>query len=275
MSEAQAAIPAPATGRHQRRARNYLLDRHFQLKYTGFLVGIALVLSIGLGAILWKTSMDVLEQSGRAFEQGQETVRQGQETVSRGKEVIAQSRKVSQVVSMNIAKEYKDDPELAKTFSEEAAKDEQKLKEEQERLQKDAAFLEQQAQTLKQARDDLATQQKTLLFGLTGLLALLVVGIGIAGIMVTHKIAGPIFKMKRLLGQVGDGKLVVRERLRKGDELQYFFHAFESMVDKLRDRQKSEIARVDEIIGKIESGSTDESLTTLRKLRAEMQSHIE
>ena len=37
----------PAGGRHQRRLRNYLLDPPFQLKYSGYLVGIAVLLSLG------------------------------------------------------------------------------------------------------------------------------------------------------------------------------------------------------------------------------------
>ena len=37
-----ATAPAQAGGRHQRRLRNYLLDTHFQLKYTGYLVAIAI-----------------------------------------------------------------------------------------------------------------------------------------------------------------------------------------------------------------------------------------
>ena len=132
MSDAsmRSTAAAPA-GRHQRSARNYLLDPHFQLKYSGLLVGLALFLSVALGLILWNTSTKVIEQSQRAVEQGRETVERGQETVERGKEVLVQSKRVSQVVAMNIAKEYKDDPELAKTFAEEAAKDERKLEEEQ------------------------------------------------------------------------------------------------------------------------------------------------
>ena len=96
--------------------RNYLLDRHFQLKYTGILVGVAVLLSLVLGVVLFRTSSEVIEQ--------------GKTTVERGKQVISQSRKVSQVVAMNIAKEYKDDPELAKTFSEATSKDEEKFCEE-------------------------------------------------------------------------------------------------------------------------------------------------
>ncbi len=288
MSEASTArqptSPSEVTGRHQRSAKNYLLDRHFQLKYTGFLVGIALFLSVALGLVLWNTSSKVIEQSQRAVEQGRETVAQGQETIARGKEVIVQSRKVSQVVSMNIAKEYKDDPELAKTFGEEAAKDEAKLAAEQQRLEKDAATLEKRAEELKQQAADVKSQQQALLLGLVVMLALLVAAIGVAGIVFTHKIAGPIFKMKRLLRQIGEGKLVLREKLRKGDELQHFFETFEKMVEDLRRQQKGEIAKVDEILARLEDAPVsqrgmkevdEDGVALLKKLRREMVDHLE
>ena len=260
MSEASTARPSPGsadtTGRHQRSAKNYLIDRQFQLKYTGFLVGISLFLSIGLGVLIWNTSSAVIHQ--------------GQETVARGKQVLVQSRRVSQVVAMNIAKEYKEDPELAKTFGEEVAKDEAQLTEEQARLERDTAFLEE--------------QQRNLLIGLVVSLALLVGGIGFAGIVFTHKIAGPIYKMKRLLREVGDGKLVVREKLRKGDELVHFFETFEKMVGDLRKRQEAEIAKVDLILKRLDEGPRsqrgnreldEDGVTLLKKLRREMQDHIE
>jgi nitrogen fixation/metabolism regulation signal transduction histidine kinase len=244
---------APA---HQRSVRNYLLDRNFQLKYAGLLAGMALVLSVALGVLVWETSSEVIAQ--------------GQKTVERGQLVVVQSRRVSQVVSMNIAREYKDDPELAKTFGEAASVDEQKLTEEQGRLERDAAFL--------------ARQQRQLLVGLIAILAILVVAVGLVGIVFTHKVAGPVFKMKRLLRQVGEGKLVVRERLRKGDELQHFFEAFEGMVGGLRQRQEAEIARVDKILEKLSEAplSTrgvkefdEDGVEMLRQLRREMQEQLE
>ncbi|MEJ7733335.1 MAG: HAMP domain-containing protein, partial [Polyangiaceae bacterium] len=145
-----AGAPSAAPGgRHHRSARNYLLDTHFQLKYTGFLVGIAVFLSVALGLVLWTTSRKVVEESQATVVQGQATVERGQETVERGKEVVVQSKRVSQVVAMNIAKEYKDDPELAKTFAEAAAQDDKKLEEEQVRLQRDADELKKQASELR------------------------------------------------------------------------------------------------------------------------------
>lgn len=287
-----------ASGRHQRSAKNYLLDRNFQLKYTSFLVGITLAISVGLGVMLWSTSSKVLEQSQRAVEQsqqavtqGRETVRQGQETIDRGKQVIVQSRRVSQVVAMNIAKEYAGDPELAKTFGESAQRDEVKLKEEQDRLERDAAFLgtrakelEQQAKDVEAQAQALASQQRTMLFGIVVLLGLLVAFVGVAGIVFTHKVAGPIHKMKRLIRQVGEGKLVVREKLRKGDELQHFFEAFEHMVEDLRGRQRAEIAKVDSILARLSDAPVSQrglkefdenGVEMLRQLRREMQDQLD
>lgn len=288
MSDASSTAPqtsAPEVrARYQRSARNYLLDQRFQLKYTGFLVGISLALSVALGVLLWNASSKIIEQSRSAVQQGQETVRQGQETVKRGQEVLVQSRRVSEVVAMNIAKEYKDDPELAKTFGESALRDESKLKDEQARLERDAAMLQQRAEALGQQAAEVAQNQQMLLRLIVALLSLLVLGVGVAGIVFTHKIAGPIFKMKRLLRQVGEGKLVVRERLRKGDELQHFFEAFEKMVEDLRARQQAKIATMDAVLEKLEADAPaqkasreidPEGLAQLKRLRTEMQEQLD
>jgi methyl-accepting chemotaxis protein len=253
MSAASKAAAAPA---HHRSLRNYLLDRSFQLKYAGLLAGMVLLISSALGVLLWGTSSEVIAQ--------------GQKTVERGQQVVVQSRRVSQVVSMNIAKAYPDDPELAKTFGDGAAKDDERLVEEQGRLERDAAFL--------------ARQQKELLGGLVAGLGVLVIAVGLFGIVFTHRVAGPIFKMKRLLRYVGEGKLVVREHLRRGDELQDFFEAFEGMVAELRQRQEAEIARVDRILEKLSQAPVstrglkefdEDGVEMLRQLRREMQEQLE
>jgi len=241
---------------YHRSARNYLIDRSFQLRYAGILAGTALLISAGLGTLVWKMSSEVIVQ--------------GEKTVERGQLVLVESRRVSQVVAMNIAKEYKDDPELAKTFGEESAKDEQKLKDEQQRLERDAAFLH--------------AQQRELFVGLVAILAFMVFALGAIGIVFTHKVAGPIFKMKRLLRQFGEGKLVVRERLRKGDELQHFFLVFEEMVGSLRKHQEAEIAKVDRILERLNTAPVSsgggrevdaDGVELLKQLRHDMQGQLE
>src|SRR5439155_386382 len=87
----------------------------------------------------WRTSSKVIEQSERTVVEGRETVKQGQETIKRGQELLNEKRKVDQVVAMNISKEYKDDPELAKTFDESTKRDEAKTNAEQKRLEGEIA----------------------------------------------------------------------------------------------------------------------------------------
>lgn len=252
-----------ASGRHQRRLRNYILDSHFQLKYTGYLVGTAILLSIALGTLLWSVSRKVIAES-------HQTVKQGQETVQRGQEVVRESQKVSAVVHMNIVKDpvYGSNPELAAVFNDSAREQDERLKDQQEKLESDALFLQKRSQ-------DLGRQQTYMFVVLITLLSLLVVGIGVAGIIVTHRVAGPIYKMKRLLGYVGDGHLMLTEKLRKGDELQHFFDAFEKMVNSLRKRQQSEIDMLDRAIAGLEGAVSEEQLTQLRALRREMQDALE
>jgi nitrogen fixation/metabolism regulation signal transduction histidine kinase len=102
-----------------------------------------------------------------------------------------------------------------------------------------------------------------------------VLGIAFAGIVVTHKVAGPIYKMKRQIRDVGEGKLVIPGKLRKGDELVDFFEAFDNMVRNLRSRQETEIALLDAAIEKLRAERGPEALQPLRELRTHMQSALD
>jgi len=262
MAEAASLSPG-AGGRHQRRVKNYLLDRHFQLKYSGYLVLLAVLLSVGLGAMLFRSSSLVIDQSSKA-------VRQGEEVVARGRDVVAESQKVSAVVQMNIVRDpvYSDNPALLEAFKADAAQQDERLKKQQESLQKQSADLKEQAATL-------VTQRKVMLSSLFGGLALLVVLIGLGGIMVTHRVAGPIFKMKMNLKAVADGHLVVPSPLRKGDELVDFFEAYRTMVIALRGRQEDEIQRIEKAIATLEPKTGASEVESLQSLRRDMKAALD
>ena len=249
--------------RHQRHLKNFLLDRHFQLKYAGYLMLIAVVLSVSLGLILWRTSQQVVLQS-------QKNVEQGEKVVGLGREVVAESRKVSAVVQMNIVKDpvYSDNPALLEAFKRDSETQDARLKSQQDQLV-------QQAQSLKKQSEALEAFQARMVVTLCVVLSLLVVLIGLAGIVVTHKVAGPIFKMKRQIREVGEGSLRVPTKLRKGDELVEFFEAFETMVVSLRRRQTEEIEKLDRAIAEVEAKATEEDLTPLRQLRRDMQAALD
>jgi nitrogen fixation/metabolism regulation signal transduction histidine kinase len=225
----------PKSGRHNRSFKNYLIDSRFQLKYTSYLVAVAVFISGILGGFLWKTSRDVVEASSA---------------------LTAESKKVSEISRMNIEKlGYGDDAEFLKEFSAEAAEQDHKVE-------------------LRQAA--LVARQQTMINALVGGLVLLVVLIGLLGIYITHKVAGPIFKMKRLLSQVGDGKLVFEGKLRKGDELQDFFETFQTMVEKLRARQAAEVSELEKAIEMARaSGANAESIAKVVLVRDEMKRAID
>ena len=258
---AEAASSAP-TGRHQRKLKNYLLDPHFQLKYTAYLVAITVALGGSLGLVVWQTSDQVVAQSYK-------NVEQGQRVVGLGREVVGESRKVSEVVKMNIVKDpvYQDNPALLEAFTTDAKKQDQ-------RLQEQEAQLVAQANSLKHESSSLKAFQSRMMLTLVGVMLLLVVGIFVAGIMVTHKVAGPIFKMKRMIKDVGEGRLRIPGKLRKGDELVHFFDAFDVMVRSLRARQENEIAMLESAIAQLEGKADAAALKPLLELKREMQESL-
>ena len=206
---AQAAAPQ----KYKRSIKNYLLDARFQLKWTGFIIVVALVVSAIMGVFLYRTSSEVTRASQKVLQEGEE--------------LIKESKTNSDLVSIQIAEKYADSPALLDTFNKEAKERADKLEAQR------AALLAQQKAT--------SDQQQTMLLSLVAGLTLLVLLIGLLGIYFTHKVVGPIYKMKMLLRQVGDGKLNFQGRLRKGDELQDFFEVFAAMVEKLKDRQRREV----------------------------------
>jgi methyl-accepting chemotaxis protein len=224
----------PGGHRGQRRLRNFLLDRHFQLKYSGFLVAVALFLSGSLGVILWVTSQELIVQS-------RSSVQLGENIVNTGRSLLAESEKVSAVVRMSIVEAYADDPALLEVFQGEAQKRDGML----ERSQKQ---LEQNSLTLKAQSEMIEREYVVFAIVIVSALLLLVLGVGVAGVVVTHKVAGPVFKMKRLLGELGKGHFRVVARLRKGDELQYFFDAFNDAAEQLSRRQEDEIEQIGSVI---------------------------
>jgi methyl-accepting chemotaxis protein len=223
------AAASPEQGpTYKRSVRNYLLDSRFQLKYSGFLVIVAVVISGVMGAVLYETTRAVVGESSA---------------------LVEESKKVSEVSRMNIRDLASDSPELLTEFNREADAHDKALSDQQERL---------------------LHGQRLMLESLVGGLALMVVMIGLLGIYFTHKVAGPVFKMKRLLREVGAGHLHVDARLRRGDELIDFFETFTQMVEGLRGMESRQLEDVEAAIKALEGGSKDEAAAALGRVRDAM-----
>src|ERR1041384_2664689 len=79
-------------------------------------------------------------------------------------------------------------------------------------------------------RGQFAASDRWVLWGIVGFGVLLVISISAVGILITHKVAGPLFKIAAQFGHVRENRLApVPATLRKGDELQEFYGAFREM----------------------------------------------
>jgi nitrogen fixation/metabolism regulation signal transduction histidine kinase len=238
-----AAIPTETTGAHKRSLRNYLLDSRFQLKYTGFLVMVAVAISGVMGAVLYSTTRAMVRESTKVVEQSQK--------------VAEESQKVSEVSRMNVRDLASDSPELLAEFNKEAAEHDTTMASQQRAIAENQAML--------------VSRQEVVIASLVGGLALMVVLIGLLGIYFTHKVAGPVYKMKRLLRQVGKGNLRVEARLRKGDELQDFFDEFTQMVAGLRDLEKKQLDELDKALDALDRGAVHTASASLGRVRDAMK----
>jgi nitrogen fixation/metabolism regulation signal transduction histidine kinase len=240
--------PAPAAVPYKRSIKNYLLDARFQLKWVARIIFVALAISALMGVFLYRTSREVTEQS--------------QKVIAHGDALISESQKNSDLVKMQIEQQYADAPELATTFNKSAGDLDRELQQKRDALRAQA--------------EATRTQQRTMMLSLVAGLTLMVVLIGLLGIYFTHKVVGPIYKMKMLLRQVGDGKLNFQSKLRKGDELQDFFEVFSAMVERLKARQASEVRDLDAGLEEAKaSGASDMAIAKIAKVRDEMRASLE
>ena len=183
----------------QRRMRNYLIDRRFQLKYTGMVLLVTVTVAGGLGYLAY------------GFSQGQ--------TEALTAQIMAQ-------------------PDLAA----DTASDLEEFAQQEDRKIRNAIV--------------------------AGVL-LLTLALGLTGIIVTHRVVGPAYRMRRLFEHVGEGKFEVTTGIRKGDELQELFHSFADMVESLRDQRAEEIEQLEETLIKMESAGVQSAYIT--ELRAVLE----
>jgi hypothetical protein len=88
------------------------------------------------------------------------------------------------------------------------------------------------------------------------------------GIVLTHKVAGPLFKVTLYLDKIKSGKLGQVYNLRKGDELVEFFEHFKGAHDALRTRTQQDIALLEKAIAQV-SGPLAEELQAAKKAKEE------
>jgi hypothetical protein len=125
--------------------------------------------------------------------------------------------------------------------------------------------------------DRLNDGRMRILYVLIGTGLLLMVGLGIYGIKMTHKVAGPLFKVTLYLAKMRDGRYDKVWNLRKGDQLMDFYEHFKSAHAGVVTMEKSDIEHMKAAIEAAEAAglSDHESVTELKALVKKKENALE
>jgi len=109
--------------------------------------------------------------------------------------------------------------------------------------------------------NEINQRESSKVFWAVGIFVVLeVAGLFLWGILVTHRIAGPLFIIDRYLGALRSGIYPDMRPLRRRDELQQFFESFSGMVDSMRERETQELEAISAALDKLPEGDAKENL---------------
>jgi nitrogen fixation/metabolism regulation signal transduction histidine kinase len=212
---------APGGGRPQRKLRNYLLDERFQLKFAAYFVVLTLIVAGILAVFLVITTDSLFAEMNGAVD-----------ARSRAAET---SRELGTCSLNNELTRNLDNPDFALSLAARSAAI-------------DDAFEAEKQAVLAQKADLVSKQKRTLALLLAALLGFVVL-VALGSIMLTHRIVGPLFRIKRMAREVASG--VIRPPtygLRPGDELVDVFDIFKAMVTFLRGQAEADQRALDQAL---------------------------
>ncbi|MDQ3262478.1 MAG: signal protein [Myxococcota bacterium] len=116
-------------------------------------------------------------------------------------------------------------------------------------------------------RAQLASADTTLLMLVVAISVLMAVALGLLGVLITHRVAGPVYVMSHYITTLARGRFPVMRPLRKNDELQVFFGRFQEALETLRQKELEEAATIDRALAALRSpGDTQPALRELEAI---------
>jgi hypothetical protein len=95
-------------------------------------------------------------------------------------------------------------------------------------------------------RSVLEAGDRQLLYVFVGIAILMAVALGLLGLLVTHRVAGPIFVMGHYLSVLARGRFPRMRTLRRSDELRTFFRLFLDAVGAIKEREARHAALLED-----------------------------
>jgi hypothetical protein len=87
---------------------------------------------------------------------------------------------------------------------------------------------------------DVAARSGTLIWLIGGMAILMAVAFGLFGLLITHRVAGPVYVMSQFVSVLARGRYPRMRPLRRHDELKEFFDRFQRAIEALREREIEE-----------------------------------
>lgn len=81
-----------------------------------------------------------------------------------------------------------------------------------------------------------------------------VVLLGLVGLLITHRVVGPVFVLERHFGTVLDGKYPKIRPLRQHDEFKSAFETFSHMITTVKQRDEEELQALRKILADLDAG---------------------
>src|SRR5512142_2227328 len=97
----------------------------------------------------------------------------------------------------------------------------------------------------------IARRDTLLLAAFAGIALLLAVALGLLGVVITHRVAGPVFVMGHYLTVLAQGRFPRMRTLRRSDELKTFFRVFLDAVESMKKREARHVALLEDAIARI------------------------
>jgi hypothetical protein len=276
MQSAAAPNQRPQSPQVKRQLRNFLLLQRFQLKYSAVIVVISSLLCAGLGIVIYQRTQDTFELSKEALIAAQAATDSAKDAVESAKDANDEARAASEMLRL----EQLSNPEAAKGAVEAS---DSKYAEKAKEMELRAAEFKAKAAELKLDADKIAAQRASTVWYLGGLFGILVFALGIFGIVITHRVAGPLFVFGRVFSSICDGNYQIYKRsLRKGDELAEIFQKGVDALQALNDRASADLLVIEKSLALVkkmrESGQDAQALSqieeSLRGLAAQKSKSI-
>lgn len=146
-------------------------------------------------------------------------------------------------------------------------------------IESDLEELVQNAEDIKSITGDYETEDRILVYKMVGAGVGLVIILSLYLVIMTHKVAGPLFKTSIYFERMAEGRLTVVTPLRRGDMLQDFFEKFKDMHDTVRQRAIDDVAAMEKAVAALRESRNQgdyrgEAQTALNEELEKLEAHL-